>query len=104
MISAEDVDQGLRDQSLVVIDLRPRQEYVQGHLKGAISLPFDQLEARLDSVPAGKPLAVYCRGMSCVCSDKALDVLRAKGFEVRNFPPGYPEWRARELPFDSEIV
>ena len=83
---------------VVLIDVRPPLEYGHGHLPGALSLPLDELPARLGELPRDKTIVAYCRGPYCVLSYEAVAALRARGFKVRRLEDGFPEWRAAGLP------
>ncbi len=75
-----------------LVDVRPRIEYEYGHLKGAISIPLDELPDRIDSLPRDKRIVTYCRGVYCLMSDDALGLLRERGFDVARLDGGWPEW------------
>src|SRR5215207_9767978 len=47
---------------VVVIDVRPTEEYESGHITGAKSIPIHELEQRLDEVPRDRDIVAYCRG------------------------------------------
>lgn len=56
-----------------LIDVRPPREYDEGHLVGAINIPFEQLDEYLDLVPSNDLLVVYDEdGMR---SDQAVEVM-----------------------------
>ena len=50
----------LRRRKAILVDVRSLDAYKEGHIKGAISLPIDQVEARLQELPRGKLIATYC--------------------------------------------
>lgn len=81
-----------RDQVLVV-DVRPADEYASGHIPGAVSVPLAELERRLGDLPAGAEIVAYCRGPYCLLSSEAIDVLARAGREARRLDGGLPEWR-----------
>ncbi|MGE5154944.1 MAG: rhodanese-like domain-containing protein [Bdellovibrio bacteriovorus] len=61
-ISAEDLAarQGTAEE-LVVVDVRPFGEYKSGHVAGAINIPYDKMEKRLDELRrAENGLVLYC--------------------------------------------
>lgn len=63
----------------LLLDVRTPQEFADGHLEGAINVPVQVLERRLDDVgPKDRPLVVYCR--SGGRSATATSVLRSAGF------------------------
>jgi rhodanese-related sulfurtransferase/DNA-binding transcriptional ArsR family regulator len=90
----ERIDLGL----VTVIDVRPHDEFMLGHLPGSLNVPFDELEARLTELDPAQEIVAYCRGAYCVLSFDAVARLRALGFNARRLEDGYPEWRAAGLP------
>ncbi|KAF0227380.1 MAG: ArsR family transcriptional [Beijerinckiaceae bacterium] len=93
-IRREELAARLRTESVTLLDLRPEDEFVLGHLPGALNIPLDQLEARLADLPEGHEVIAYCRGPYCVLSFEAVALLRARGLPVRRLEDGFPEWRA----------
>jgi len=79
---------------LVVVDVRPVEEYRAGHLPGALSIPLGELEARLRDLPRGPEIVAYCRGPYCAYAPEAVRTLRRHGFPARNLVDGLPEWAA----------
>jgi rhodanese-related sulfurtransferase/DNA-binding transcriptional ArsR family regulator len=86
--------------TVIVLDVRPAEEYRAGHISGAVSVPVDQLEQRLADLPADKEIVAYCRGPYCVMSYDAVEALRARGRRARRLVDGFPEWRAEGLPIE----
>jgi rhodanese-related sulfurtransferase/DNA-binding transcriptional ArsR family regulator len=91
----------LAEGSVVVLDMRPKEEYRAGHVRGALSVPVDSLEAALQVLPKDKEIIAYCRGPYCVFSDEAVRVLRAQGYRASRLTEGFPEWRAAGYPVES---
>ena len=87
----------LDSEDVVVLDVRPEDEYAAGHIPGALSIPTGELERRLSELPRDREIVAYCRGPYCVLAVKAVDVLRSHGFRARRMDVGLPEWRARGL-------
>jgi rhodanese-related sulfurtransferase len=85
---------------VVVLDVRPREEYEAGHIPGAVSIPFADLEARLSTLPQDAEIVAYCRGPYCVLAPQALMLLRGHGFNARRLEDGLPEWRREGLPIE----
>ncbi len=81
------------DGLVTVLDVRPAEEYVQGHIPGALNVPLDNLKSRLRSLPANQEVIAYCRGPWCVLSFEAVRMLRKAGFTARRLQDGLPEWR-----------
>ncbi|MUM21716.1 metalloregulator ArsR/SmtB family transcription factor [Mycobacterium sp. CBMA271] len=86
---------------VVVLDVRPAQEYAAGHIAGAVSVPIDQLHERLAGLPHDKHYIAYCRGPYCVYADEAVDTLQAKGIRAQRLTEGYPEWWMSGRPVNS---
>jgi rhodanese-related sulfurtransferase len=88
----------MRLDQVVLLDVRPAEEYHAGHLPQALSLPLEELEARLSELPTEKEIVAYCRGPYCVFADEAVAVLRAHGYQARRLEEGVPDWRQLGLP------
>ena len=101
-ISATELIERLSDGTILLLDVRPAEEYRAGHLPDAISLPVSDLHLRLPELAREKEIVAYCRGPYCVFADEALAVLRANGYQARRLEQGLPEWRALGLPVVSE--
>lgn len=91
-VSAADLVARLRQDDVVLLDVRPGVEYEAGHIPGAISIPWDELEQRLEELPPGKDVVAYCRGPYCVYADEALVVLRERGWNALRLEEGVVEW------------
>ena len=88
----------VRKGEVVVLDVRPPEEYQAGHIPGALSLPLRHLKARLSGLPKNQEIVAYCRGPYCVLASQAVEILKAKGFRALRLEDGIPEWRAHGLP------
>ena len=84
--------------AVLVLDVRPREEYEAGHIAGAVSIPLADLKGRMASLPPGVDVVAYCRGPYCVLAPQALQMLRDNGFAARRLEDGFPEWRRAGLP------
>lgn len=87
-----------RSGDVVLLDLRPRDEYEAGHIPGAISIPVEDLEQQLALLPPGAEIVAYCRGPYCVMAPRGIALLRRHGYRVRRFEDGVSEWRLAGLP------
>jgi rhodanese-related sulfurtransferase len=83
---------------VILLDVRPVEEYLAGHIPGALSVPLDQLEEALSGLAKSSEIVAYCRGPYCVLAPQAVERLRAKGFRARRLEEGLPEWRLAGLP------
>ncbi|MGL3822249.1 ArsR/SmtB family transcription factor [Sphingopyxis sp. R3-92] len=86
---------------VMLLDVRPEDEFALGHLPGALNVPLSELEARLAELPADKEIVAYCRGPYCVLSVEAVAMLRSKGYRVRRLEDGLPEWKAAGLEVET---
>lgn len=86
---------------VTVIDVRPREEFDLGHVPGAVSVPLEELDARLEELDPATEIVAYCRGAYCLLAVEAVARLRARGFSARRMEDGMPEWRAAGLPVAS---
>lgn len=103
-IGREELLERVRAGDVVVLDVRPAEEYRAGHIAGAISVPVEQLARRLAKLPRGKEVVAYCRGPYCVMALQAVVTLRARGRAARRLVDGFPEWRAAGLPIETEAA
>lgn len=83
---------------LVVLDVRPAEEYAAGHIPGAVGIPVDQLADRIGELPDGLEVVAYCRGRFCVLAHDAVRLLTARGRLARRLEDGMLEWRLAGLP------
>lgn len=81
-----------RKGDVVVLDVRPADEYLAAHLPFARSIPLDELKQRLAELPKGKTVVAYCRGPYCLMALDAVDLLRKKGYDALRLPEGVAEW------------
>lgn len=91
------MDQAKRG-DVIVIDVRPQEEYEAGHLPFARSMPVAELEKRLGELSRRQTIVAYCRGPFCMLSDEALKLLRARGYKASKILDGVSEWQAAGLP------
>ncbi|WP_115787186.1 ArsR/SmtB family transcription factor [Arthrobacter silvisoli] len=100
-ISRDELQGRLKQGDVVVLDVRPRTEYDAAHIPGALSVPVDDLKARLRQIPEGRDIVAYCRGSYCVYADDAVRELSDDGRRAMRLEEGFPEWRAAGLPVES---
>jgi len=100
-LDATELMERLSDDGVIVIDVRPEEEYRAGHIPGARSVPLGVLEAALQTLPREREVVAYCRGPYCVFSDEAVAFLRARGYRARRLRQGLPDWRAAGMPVEG---
>jgi rhodanese-related sulfurtransferase/DNA-binding transcriptional ArsR family regulator len=94
-VRGEELLRRVRHGEVVVLDVRPTEEYQAGHIPGALSVPLAELEKRLKALPKSREIVAYCRGPYCVMAVEAVELLRKKGFRAQRMEQGVMEWRAR---------
>jgi rhodanese-related sulfurtransferase/DNA-binding transcriptional ArsR family regulator len=92
-IGFDELDARLKAGSVILIDVRPREEYAAGHIAGALSIPHDELEGRLRELSRDQEVVAYCRGPYCVFADQAVALLKGKRRKARRLLAGFPEWK-----------
>ncbi|GKQ41452.1 metalloregulator ArsR/SmtB family transcription factor [Streptomyces sp. A012304] len=87
---------------VVVLDVRPAEEYRAGHIPGALSIPIAELADRIGELPEDTEIVVYCRGEYCVLAHDAVRLLTDLGRRAIRLNDGMLEWRLAELPVHAE--
>jgi rhodanese-related sulfurtransferase/DNA-binding transcriptional ArsR family regulator len=100
-IGVSELLQRLVEDTIILLDVRPAEEYAAGHLPNALSMPVAELETRLSELPQGREIVAYCRGPYCVFADEAVALLRSNGYNAHRLQQGFPDWRALGLPVES---
>jgi len=83
----------MRRRDVVLVDVRPRDEFAAGHIEGARSIPLDELEQHLGELASDREVIAYCRGPFCVMAQEAVRRLQAAGLSARRLEEGWPEWK-----------
>lgn len=99
-VSARELAQRLTETT--VIDVRPAEEYVTGHIPGANNIELRELERRLGDIPDHRDIVIYCRGAYSLPAVEATERLRKEGFQVQRLKRGFTEWRLAGLPVEAE--
>jgi rhodanese-related sulfurtransferase/DNA-binding transcriptional ArsR family regulator len=97
-VTRKEMMRRLRGGGVVVLDVRPEDEFSLGHLPGAVNIPLRELKTRLSKLKRSQEIIAYCRGPYCVLSYEAVAALRRAGFKAHRLEDGLPEWRAAGLP------
>lgn len=104
-MSATELLKLMQSEEVIVLDVRPEEEYRAGHIPGAFSVPVAEIEERLErclrELPPDRQIVAYCRGPYCVFSDEAVKLLEARSYRSSRLVEGFPEWRAAGLPVES---
>ena len=104
MIDREELIERLSRGDVVLVDVRPREEYEAGHIEGAHSIPLEELERRLAELPPDAEVVAYCRGPFCAYAHEAVRRLRDSGRQARRLEDGWPEWRLAGGPHESRAA
>ncbi|RIK16189.1 MAG: ArsR family transcriptional regulator [Acidobacteria bacterium] len=102
-VDREELLRRMADGEVVLLDVRPAEEYAAGHIAGARSLPFDQVADALDELDPDQDVVAYCRGAWCVMAHDAVRLLRGAGRSARRLEGGMLEWRQAGLPVQSGV-
>jgi rhodanese-related sulfurtransferase len=100
-VDRRDILKRARTGEVVVLDVRPAEEFASGHLPHARSLPLHELRKKLAGLPKNTPVVAYCRGPFCLMARDAVALLRSKGYTAFHLTDGVAEWRARGLPVEA---
>jgi len=95
-IAGDELRSRLARGDVVLVDVRPVEEFEAAHIEGASSIPIDELERRIAELPSDREVIAYCRGPFCAYAHEAVRVLRAAGRPARRLEEGVPEWRLAE--------
>jgi phage shock protein E len=88
------------EQAPFVLDVRAPEEFVTGHVPGAVNIPYDQVAARLAEVPKDQDIVLYCR--SGRRAGMAAEVLAANGYtRLSHLEGDMPAWIARGRPVET---
>jgi len=94
-IDIDTLEQRMAD-GVVVVDVREDDEYLDGHVSGAVLIPLGTVPDRFDEIPTDQPVLVICaRGGR---SAKAVEFLRTKGIDATNVAGGTLAWIASDRP------
>ena len=91
----------IKEGSVVVLDVRPTEEYSSGHVPGAVNVPLNELEEYLQKLDTTHEVVAYCRGSHCILAFDAVARLREKGLQARRMEDGFPEWRLSGMPVEK---
>lgn len=100
-ISRDELIRRLDASEVVVWDVRPTAEYEAGHIPGAVSVPPDEVQSRLQNLPGDVEVVAYCRGRFCAFAGEAVHALVNAGIRAARLEDGFPEWRRAGLPVEA---
>jgi rhodanese-related sulfurtransferase len=89
------------DPGIVVLDVRPTEEFEAGHIPGAVSIPVGELKRRLKEIPKRAEIVAYCRGPYCAFAHEAVRLLERRGYSATRLQDGFPDWAAAGYPVEA---
>lgn len=93
-VSADRIDSYAGKPDVVLIDLRTPEEFRKGHIRGAVNLPYEELEEGRRP-PRGKLLVLYCeRGAASLAMGREL---AEEGYQVKSVIGGLRAYRGKLL-------
>jgi rhodanese-related sulfurtransferase/DNA-binding HxlR family transcriptional regulator len=103
-IDREELVSRLARGEVVLIDVRPAEEYAAGHIDGARSIPLAELKQRIAELPPDTEIVAYCRGPVCAYAHQAVRTLQLAGRSARRLADGWPEWQLRQAAAGSKAA
>jgi len=88
----ESLMKAARKGEVVVLDVRPTEEYLTSHLPFARSIPLEELRQRLAELPKDRSIVAYCRGPYCLMAKDAVELLKQEGYAAIHLRDGVAEW------------
>ncbi|MDT2522419.1 metalloregulator ArsR/SmtB family transcription factor [Enterococcus raffinosus] len=97
VLTIEDLEKRLSAKDIVLIDVRPSEEYLTAHIPGAISIPLQDLESMIEKLPEDKEIVAYCRGPHCLMSKEAITILKEHGRQAVQFNQSVNDWNLHSM-------
>ncbi|WP_090397048.1 ArsR/SmtB family transcription factor [Natribacillus halophilus] len=91
-ISLADLNDRMEKGEVLLLDVRPKEEYENAHIPGAVSMPFEELREKLSSLPTDTDVVAYCRGPYCLLSAEAVELLRSNGINAFRLENSVQDW------------
>ncbi len=92
------------DGEVTVLDVRPPEEYEEGHLPRAICVPMEELQERMKDLPRDREIVAYCRGPYCVMAVEAVARLRERGFKAVRLELSVLDWQSHGFPVERGVM
>lgn len=101
VLNMEELLDRMKSKNVILLDVRPTDEFEKGHIPGAIHVPANELMKKLKKLPKTKEYIVYCRGPFCVFADEAIHVLTKNGYKAKRLEQGFADWKVKGLPVET---
>ena len=95
-VSLDELEQMRQTEDVILIDVRPKEEFASGHITDSFNMPLDALREQLAQLPKDKIIVAYCRGPLCILAFEAIELMRAGGLKTRRLESGFPQWLIRK--------
>jgi len=91
-VSLAELKDRMNQNEVLLLDVRPKEEYEEAHIPGAVSMPIEELEEKISSLPANYEVVAYCRGPYCLLSVEAVKLLEEKGIHAYRLENTVQDW------------
>lgn len=98
LVTRDELEQMLATGEVTLLDVRPPEEYLAGHIPGARNAPLGTLDGEVETLRQAPVVVAYCRGSFCVMAHDAVRILGGAGVKARRLEDGMLEWRTAGLP------
>lgn len=100
-ISLQELQRRVKNNQVILLDVRPVEEYANVHLPGAVSMPLAELKRGFGKLPKTREIVAYCRGPYCVLAADAVAILKKAGYRAVRLEEGVNEWKQAGLPVEA---
>ncbi|QBG58562.1 ArsR family transcriptional regulator [Bacillus amyloliquefaciens] len=94
-VTLSELKERMEKGEVLLLDVRPTEEYEKSHIPGAVSIPIEELENKLSSLPPNCEVVAYCRGPYCLMSAEAVEILKANGIHAFRLEEGVRDWKQK---------
>lgn len=91
-LSLPELKKRMENGEVLLLDVRPKEEYEEAHIPGAVSIPIEELEGKLASLPSNCDVVAYCRGPYCLMSVEAVELLKTRGIHAYRLEKSVQDW------------
>lgn len=91
-VSFSELKNRMEKGEVLLLDVRPKEEYEKAHIPGAVSIPIEELKEKLSSLPTNRDIVAYCRGPYCLMSAEAVELLKMRGINAFRLEKSVQDW------------
>ncbi|MER0122706.1 ArsR/SmtB family transcription factor [Streptococcus sp. ZJ93] len=92
-ISLKEAIEMAKQTDVLLLDLRPTEEFEAGHLPHAVNLPMDEFHQNKTQLPKDRKIIVYCRGRQCGYANVAAQDLQSLGYPTFSLNRSFADWK-----------